>query len=96
MVCPTPKEAAMRSQHYKMTVSFWMQNGQELSVEWTESRWEGTYEDPPEVEASECEVFIDGNKVETLPKGLDKIVDAMYFDPYNPRFSAREEDLGYW
>ena len=86
----------MRSQHYKMTVSFGMQNGQKLSIEWAESRWAGTYEDPPELEASEYEVFIDGNEVEALPKGLDKIVDAMYSDPYDSRFTLKEESLGRW
>lgn len=86
----------MRSQHYKMTVSFEMQNGQELSIRWTESRWAGTYEDPPEVEVGECEVFIDGDEVEALPKGLDKIVDAMYSDPYDSRFTLKEDDLGRW
>lgn len=86
----------MRSQHYKMTVSFGMQNGKELSIEWAEARWAGTYEDPPETDVSEYEIFIDGEEVKTLPKGLDKIVDAMYDDPYDSRFTLKEESLGRW
>lgn len=61
--------------HYKAT--FEMSNGSEFMIRWSERVTPATFYDPEEVGASEPTWYIDGEEVDDLPKGLDKILERL-------------------
>lgn len=79
---------------YEMRVSFEMKNGSTFSIEWTERRYDATFDDPAEVDAGEYIYLIDEDEMEEgeLPKGLADLADTMYNNP--DKFSCDETYIG--
>lgn len=61
--------------HYK--ASFEMTNGSTFMIKWSERVTPATFYDPEEVDSSEPIWYIDDEEVDTLPKGLDKILEHL-------------------
>lgn len=93
---------------YDVTVTFEMTDGRTLSCEYGLSVTPGNYSGLPEnCYPDECDLgdptyYIDGDEIayEDLPKGLDKIADAMYEDGQSDRRfkyveSENEPDFDY-
>ena len=79
---------------YEMRVSFEMKNGSTFSIEWTERRYDATFDDPAEVDAGEYIFLIDGDELaeSKLPKGLADLANEMHYSP--DKFSCNETYLG--
>lgn len=82
--------------YYEMQVRFHMKNGSTFSVEWSETRFPATFEDPEEVDSGEYLLYIDSDLKEEdeLPKGLLDLAEAMYNEPHNAKFELEETYLG--
>ncbi len=80
--------------HYH--VQFTLADGRVLVCEYYYHLVPSDFNNPEEETTSDAELTLDGVPVEVdkLPKGLDKIVEAMYNDPFDRRFECQFETGG--
>ncbi|HWV46435.1 MAG TPA: hypothetical protein VN039_10535 [Nitrospira sp.] len=78
-----------------VTVTFEMSNGSILKCEYGYTSSPATFWEPEDVNVGDPTYYIDDDEIsyDDLPKGLDKIADALYeADARSAKFSYRESE----